>query len=157
MARVAGVEVRYVKPHGALYNTISKGGSQAEAVIAGIRAVDPDLTLVALAGSPIVEMSRASGLAVVEEMFADRAYRADGTLVDRREKGAVLHDSAEITARVLNYVETGKMRTIEGEEIAISAQSVCIHGDTPAAMVIAQNLHRALSARGVAVKSFMDA
>ncbi len=157
LARVAGVEIRYVKPHGALYNTISKGGSQAEAVIAGIRAVDPDLTLVALAGSPIVEMSRASGLAVVEEMFADRAYRADGTLVDRREKGAVLHDSAEITARVLNYVETGKMRTIEGEEIAISAQSVCIHGDTPAAMVIAQNLHRALSARGVAVKSFMDA
>jgi UPF0271 protein len=90
-------------------------------------------------------------------MFADRAYRADGTLVDRRERGAVLHDPAEIAARILNYVETGKMRTIEGEDIAISAQSVCIHGDTPAAVAIAQDLRRALSARGVAIKSFMDA
>lgn len=157
LARVAGTEVRYVKPHGALYNTISQGGAQAEAVIAGMKAVDPKLTLMALAGSPIVGMARASGLAVVEEMFADRAYRADGTLVDRREPGAVLHDPAAIAARILNYVETGKMRTIEGEDIAISAQSVCIHGDTPAAVAIAEDLHRALGARGIAVKSFMDA
>lgn len=157
LARVAGVEVRYVKPHGALYNTISQGGAQAEAVIAGIRALDPDLTLMALAGSPIVGMARASGLDVVEEMFADRAYRADGTLVDRREPGAVLHDPAEIAARILTYVETGKMRTIDGEDIAISAQSVCTHGDTPAAVAIARDLRRALSDRGIAVKSFMDA
>ena len=99
LATAAGTRVRYVKPHGALYNTIAHDERQAKAVIAAVRAVDPTLVLVALAGAPLVQWARDAGLTVVGEAFADRAYTPEGTLVSRREKGAVLHDATLVAQR----------------------------------------------------------
>src|SRR5260221_634001 len=102
LARVAGTEVRYVKPHGALYNTIAHDRRQATDVITAMRAIDPSLVLVALAGSPLIDWARDAGLTVVAEAFADRGYTPEGTLVSRRDPGAVLHDVDQIAARMLS-------------------------------------------------------
>ncbi len=105
LAQVAGTSVRYVKPHGALYNTIATNLDQAKAVIDAILAYDSSLVLVALAGSPLIEFARKQGLRVVSEAFADRAYHRDGTLVSRRQEGAVLHDVEMIAERVLDMIK----------------------------------------------------
>ena len=111
LAATAGARVRYVKPHGALYNTIAHDAQQARDVIAAIRAADPELALVALAGSPLVGWAREAGLRVVSEAFADRAYTAQGTLVPRGQPGAVLHDPAQVAARMLRLVREGVVET----------------------------------------------
>ncbi len=156
LARAAGTTVRYVKPHGALYNTIAHDTRQAAAVIAGVQAADPSLVLMALAGAPIVAQARKAGLRVVCEAFADRAYNADGSLVSRRLPGSVIHDPQAVAARILRLVRDGTITTIDGQEIAIEAQSVCIHGDTPAAVAIAGALRDSLVAAGVEIRSFAD-
>ena len=156
LAKAAGTTVRYVKPHGALYNTIASDARQAADVIAGIRAVDPSLILMALAGAPIVEQARAAGLTVVCEAFADRAYNADGSLVSRRLPGSVIHDPAEVAARMLRMVNEKRIVAIDGTDIALDAQSICIHGDTATAVAIASTLRDTLAARGVTLKSFAD-
>ena len=156
LAKAAGTTVRYVKPHGALYNTIASDARQAADVIAGIRAVDPSLILMALAGAPIVEQARAAGLTVVCEAFADRAYNADGSLVSRRLPGSVIHDPAEVASRMLRMVTEKRIVAIDGSDIALDAQSICIHGDTATAVAIASTLRDTLAARGVTLKSFAD-
>ena len=157
LARAAGTTVRYVKPHGALYNTIAHDARQAADVIEGIKAVDPSLILMALAGAPIVAQARAAGLTVVCEAFADRAYNADGSLVSRRLPGSVIHDPAQVAERMLRMVTEGKISTIDGVDIPLEAQSICIHGDNPAAVALARALRDTLAARGVELKSFADA
>ncbi|QFY62517.1 LamB/YcsF family protein (plasmid) [Rhizobium grahamii] len=157
LAAAAGTSVRYVKPHGALYNTIANDPRQAADVIAAIKAVDPSLTLMALAGAPIVARARDAGLTVVCEAFADRSYNADGSLVDRRLAGAVIHDPEEISKRMVRMVRDKRITTIDGAEIELDAQSICIHGDTPTAVAIAQGLRRALDAEGVTLQSFVGA
>lgn len=154
LATAAGTRVRYVKPHGALYNTIAHDARQAADVIAGIKAVDPTLTLMALASAPIVSQARAAGLAVVCEAFADRAYNADGSLVSRRLPGAVIHDPQAVAARMLRLVTEGRIVAVDGTEIELDAQSICIHGDTPAAVAIARTLRETLAAEGIALKPF---
>ena len=156
LAKAAGTKVRYVKPHGALYNTIASDARQAADVIAGIKAVDPSLILMALAGAPIVEQARAAGLTVVCEAFADRAYNADGSLVSRRLPGSVIHDPAEVAARMLRMVNEKRITAIDGTDIALDAQSICIHGDTATAVAIASTLRDTLAARGVTLKSFAN-
>jgi UPF0271 protein len=148
--------VRYVKPHGALYNTIAHDARQAADVIEGIKAVDPDLVLMALAGAPIVEQARKAGLTVVCEAFADRAYNIDGSLVSRRLDGSVIHDPQAVAERMLRMVNESRVVAIDGTVIALDAQSICIHGDTPAAVSIARTLRQTLEARGVELKSFVD-
>jgi UPF0271 protein len=155
LATAAGTKVRYVKPHGALYNTIAHDKRQAADVIAAIKAVDPSLVLMALAGAPIVAQARAAGLSVVCEAFADRAYNADGSLVSRRLPGAVLHDAQAIAQRILRLVESGRVTAIGGTDIALEAQSICVHGDTPEAVAIARALRETLVHRGVALKPFV--
>ena len=118
LAAAAGTRVRYVKPHGALYNTIADDAVQADAVIAGIRAIDPSLVLMALAGAPILERARAAGLRVVAEAFADRAYTPTGALVSRREPGAVLHDPDEVAARMLRLATDGVIEAADGSDAA---------------------------------------
>lgn len=157
LAQAAGTRVTYVKPHGALYNTMAHDARQADAVIAAIKAVDPSLVLMALAGAPVVEQAREAGLAVVCEAFADRAYKPDGGLVSRSEAGAVLHDPDLIAERMDQLATEGRIRAIDGTEIAIEAQSICVHGDTPAAVDIARNLRDALLGRGLTLKAFTDA
>jgi UPF0271 protein len=152
LATAAGTRVRYVKPHGALYNTIAHDERQAKAVIAAVRAVDPTLVLVALAGAPLVQWAREAGLAVVGEAFADRAYTPEGTLVSRREKGAVLHDDKLVAQRMLR---DGVVEAIDGSLARIDAQSICVHGDSAGAVEMAQAVRAALEQDGVVLRSFV--
>ena len=157
LAKAAGTRVTYVKPHGALYNTIAIDARQAADVIAAIRAIDPSLVLMALAGSQLVEQARGAGLTVVAEAFADRAYTPEGNLVSRREKGSVLHDPELVAQRMLRMVRDGVIEAIDGTITKIDAQSICVHGDSPGAVAIAQRLRALLEQSGLAVQPFAPA
>ncbi len=156
VAAAAGVTVGYVKPHGALYNRIAHDPKQGQAVIDGIKAIDPSLVLMGLAGAPILDLARKSGLNVVAEAFADRAYMPDGQLVSRREPGSVLHDTQLIADRMLQLAREGTLQAIDGSTIRVDAQSICVHGDSPGAVAIAQEIRRAFEADGIAVRSFLS-
>lgn len=154
LAAAEGMRVSYVKPHGALYNRIVHDEVQAAAVVDGIVLAGDDLALVGLPGSVVLRIAEQRGLRVVREAFADRAYRADGTLVPRSQPGAVIHDPAAIAERVLGLARTSTLRAIDGATIAIDADSICVHGDTPGAVAIARAVRDALDAAGVAVAPF---
>ncbi|WP_242224583.1 LamB/YcsF family protein [Shinella zoogloeoides] len=154
IAAAAGTTVRYVKPHGALYNRIAYDAKQGQAVIDGIRAVDPALVLMGLANAPILDLARRSGLAVVAEAFADRAYTPKGELVSRREAGSVLHDERKIADRMVQLARTGTLEAIDGSTIRVEAQSICVHGDSPGAVAIAQEIRRRFEAEGIVIRSF---
>lgn len=154
LAQAAGTRVSYVKPHGALYNTIAHDRRQALAVIAAIRAVDSSLVLVALAGSSLIELAREEGLTCIAEAFADRAYTPEGTLVSRREPGAVLHDPQLIGQRMLRLVEEGTLEAIDGSITHIQADSICVHGDSPAAVAMARELRRVLEQANMQLQPF---
>jgi UPF0271 protein len=157
MAAAAGVTIGYVKPHGALYNRIAHDQKQGQAVIDAIKAIDPSLVLMGLANAPILKLAQASGLKIVAEAFADRAYTPDGQLVSRREQGAVLHDTQLIARRMLQLARERTLEAIDGSTIKIDAQSICVHGDSPGAVAIAQEIRRAFEADGITVRSFLSA
>jgi 5-oxoprolinase (ATP-hydrolysing) subunit A len=157
LATAAGTRVSYVKPHGALYNTIAADARQADAVIDGIRAVDPSLILMGLAGAPILERARAAGLGVVAEAFADRAYTPSGALVSRREAGAVLHDPEFVAARMVRLATDGEIEAADGSLLRLDAQSICVHGDSPAAVAMARRIRERFVAEGVAIGAFAEA
>ncbi|AKT33317.1 5-oxoprolinase subunit PxpA [Pseudomonas syringae pv. actinidiae] len=154
LAKAAGTSVRYVKPHGALYNTIAHDRRQAMAVIEAIRAIDPALVLVALAGSTLIELARSEGLQCIAEAFADRAYTPQGTLVSRREPGAVLHDPELVAQRMLRLVQSGSIEAIDGSLVRIEADSICVHGDSPAAVEMARELRRVLEQASTSLQPF---
>ncbi|NQD78818.1 LamB/YcsF family protein [Pseudomonas sp. CrR14] len=157
LAHAAGTQVRYVKPHGALYNTIAHDKRQALAVIEAIRAVDPNLVLVALAGSSLIELARNEGLTCIAEAFADRAYTPQGTLVSRREAGAVLHNAEQVAQRMLRLVESGTVEAIDGSITRIEAESICVHGDSPGAIQMAREVRQLLEQSGVSLQAFAGA
>ena len=154
LAQAAGTRIAYVKPHGALYNTIAHDSAQALDVITAIRDVDANLALVALAGSPLVRWAQDAGLRVIAEAFADRAYTPQGALVSRREPGAVLHDSALVASRMLRLVRDGVVEAVDGRLARVQAQSICVHGDSPGAVEMARAVRMALESDGVVVRSF---
>lgn len=154
LAQAAGTRITYVKPHGALYNTIAHDSAQALDVITAIRDVDANLALVALAGSPLVRWAQDAGLRVIAEAFADRAYTPQGALVSRREPGAVLHDSALVASRMLRLVRDGVVEAVDGSLARVQAQSICVHGDSPGAVEMARAVRMALESDGVVVRSF---
>ncbi len=154
LARTAGTTVGYVKPHGALYNTIVKDREQARAVAEAVHAVDPALPVLGLAGSVFFDEARRLGLRTVAEAFADRAYRPDGQLVSRREKGAVLHDPNQIAERVAAMVTSGRVIAADGSTIDVEVESVCVHGDSPGAVEIATAVRKRLLADGVELAAF---
>lgn len=154
LAAAVGTQVRYVKPHGALYNTIAHDRRQAGDVISAILAVDANLVLMGLAGSPILGWARERGLRVVAEAFADRAYTDDGVLVSRRELGAVLHDPELVAQRMLALVRTGEIESINGKKVRLQADSICVHGDSPDAVAMARRVRECLEADGVVLRSF---
>jgi 5-oxoprolinase (ATP-hydrolysing) subunit A len=155
LARAAGSSVTYVKPHGALYNTIIDNHEQARAVAEAVHAVDPDLPVLGLAGSVFFAHAERLGLRPVPEAFADRSYRPDGKLVSRRERNAVLHDPAEIADRVASMVQSGRVVAVDGSTIPISVESVCVHGDSPDAVQIANAVRDRLAADGVDLAAFV--
>lgn len=154
LARSAGTTVTYVKPHGALYNTIAGDPVQAAAVIQAILRIDPQLKLVCLANSKLLGWARDAGLTCVSEAFADRAYTAQGTLVSRSRPGAVLHDVELITARMLRLVRDGIIEAEDGSLIELEADSICVHGDSPGAVNIAHALKQRLLEAGVNIRAF---
>jgi UPF0271 protein len=154
LATAAGTTVRYVKPHGALYNAIVHHEEQAAAVVEAVRAVDPGLPLLGLPGSVVLELATAAGLRTVREAFADRAYTPAGTLVSRREPGAVLHDPQQVAARMVRLVTEGVITAVDGNEVTVAAESICGHGDSPGAVDMARQVRLALEAAGVRIGSF---
>ncbi|MDQ2739609.1 MAG: LamB/YcsF family protein [Actinomycetota bacterium] len=153
LARSVGQRVRYVKPHGALYNTIISHTEQAAAVVAAVTSYDAALPVVGMSGSEFLRLAAQAGLRTVNEAFADRAYTAEGTLVPRRDPGAVLLEPVEIAARIVGLVTTGQLRAITGELLAVEVDSICVHGDTPGAVAIAKHVRSALKAAGVRLRA----
>jgi UPF0271 protein len=145
--------VRYVKPHGALYNTIVHHEEQAAAVVAALVAYDSTLPVLGIPGAFLRQAAEA-GLTVVHEAFADRAYNPDGTLVSRRLPGAVLHDPAAIARRCVALAQGDPVLDVEGAELTVRAESICVHGDTPGAVEIARQVREALTGAGVELTPF---
>jgi UPF0271 protein len=154
LARAAGTALGYVKPHGALYNTIVTDIDQARAVAEAVHAADPTLPVLGLSGSVFFTEARRLGLRTVAEAFADRVYQPDGQLVARSEPGAVLRDPAQIAERVLAMVKTGNVTAVDGSAIAIEVESVCVHGDSPGAVGIAGSVRDRLVADGIELAAF---
>ncbi len=153
-ARVAGSKVRYVKPHGALYNAIVHHEVQAAAVVEAVRDYDPALPVLGLPGSAWLRLAGEAGLTTVQEAFADRAYTPQATLVSRRLPGAVLHDPEEIAERCVAMATGKPIKDIEGGDLTISPGSICVHGDTVGAVQIARKVREALGEAGVDVQPF---
>ena len=154
LAQAAGSGLRYVKPHGALYNTIAGDRVQARAVAEAVHAVDPGLPVLGLAGSAFFTEADRLGLRTVAEAFADRAYLPDGRLAPRGTPGAVLHDPQQIADRVAAMVSTGTVRAVDGSTIAVQVESVCVHGDSPRAVDIAGALRTRLLSEGIELAAF---
>ncbi len=154
IAHASGSTVCYVKPHGALYNTIVTHREQAAAVAEAVRVVDGALPVLGLAGSAFFDEAARLGLRTVPEAFADRAYLPDGQLVSRREPGAVLDDPAAIADRVAAMVNAGQVTAIDGTRVPVSVESVCVHGDSPGAVQIATAVRDRLRADGTEIRAF---
>lgn len=155
VAEDAGVPLRHVKPHGALYNRAAGDQAAGTAVIEAVLAVDPGMALFVLAGSPLAARARAAGLAVAEEVFADRGYRADGSLVPRGQPGAIVPANREAWVRVLGMVRDRKVASVDGSWVALCPDTICIHGDGPDAATMARGLSTFLRSPGnVEIKRF---
>jgi len=154
VARASGGRVRYVKPHGALYNAVVTHEAQAAAVVAAVRRYDPGLVVLHLPGSVFSRLAAEAGLRTRAEAFADRGYTRDGTLVSRREPGALLHDPAEVADRMVRLLTGGEIVAVDGSVLTAAADSICVHGDTPGAVAMARAVARALSAAGIRIAPF---
>lgn len=146
-----GARLQHVKAHGALYNTAAKDPVLAEAIAEAIYEVDKDLILVGLANSEMIKAGKKIGLKVANEVFADRAYNPDGTLVSRSKEGAVIHDTDLAIARVIRMIKEGKVQAINGEDIDIKADSICVHGDNPQAVDFVESIRKELEKEGVEI------
>ena len=151
---IAGSRLRHVKLHGALYNQVSRDSSLADGVIADLARLWPDLIVFALAGSPFARAARLRGIKVAEEVFADRTYQRDGSLTPRSRPDALISDRKAAVAQALRMVTEGKVHATDGADVAIRADTICVHGDGPDAVAIARELRDALTAAGVDVKAF---
>ncbi len=153
-AEAAGAEVSYVKPHGALYNRTVRDAEQARAVVEGVRLSGGRLPVLGLPGSELLGAAEEAGLQGVREAFADRAYTPEGTLVPRREPGAVVEDADAVVRRSVGFAVDGGVEAVDGSQVAVGARSLCVHGDTPGAAAIAARVRVALEEAGVKVGAF---
>lgn len=157
MAALAGTRVAYVKPHGALANLAADDRAVAGAIAAAVKAISPDLALLAISGTELEHAARSAGIPVFSEIFADRGYLSNGRLVLRSQPGAMIHDPAAATARLLSFLESGLMPVVGGDPIPLAAQSICVHGDSPGAVEMARHIRSQLNAAGVTIAAFLPA
>ena len=153
--RPIGTRVRYVKPHGALYNTAATDEVQASAIVAAVAFYDRDLPLLCLPGSVLSRTATAEGLRVVAEGYADRAYTSDGRLVPRSQPGAVISDVDTVVARTVRMATAGQVHAQDGTVIPAAVESICLHGDTPGAVTLARRIRAGLLDAGVALEPFV--
>ena len=154
LARYAGHNITHVNAHGTLGNLSETDKDVADAVARAIRAVDPNLTMLAIARSEQVRAAERAGIRAFSQIYADRAYTEAGTLVPRSEPGAVIHDAEQAGARVLAMMEAGALITASGAQLKTTIDSVCVHGDSPHAIVMARTVRRKLEQAGAAVAPF---
>lgn len=147
-----GAHLRYVKPHGALYHRVGRDSEQARALVEAVADFNPSLDLLVPDTEPIATAASLRFLRTVHEFFADRAYLTDGTLAPRTDEGSVLEDPAEVAQRALRWLETGHVATVDGNDITVRAQSICVHGDTPGAVAVARAVRGALIGAGHTVE-----
>ncbi|EMN3918341.1 5-oxoprolinase subunit PxpA [Citrobacter farmeri] len=151
MTRAEGGVMRHVKPHGMLYNQAAKDPQLADAIAKAVHACDPALILVGLAGSELIRAGERYGLATRQEVFADRGYLADGSLVPRSQPGALIEDEEQSLAQTLEMVERGRVKSLTSEWASVTAQTVCIHGDGEHALAFARRLRSAFESRGIKI------
>ncbi len=154
VSTVKGVSLRHVKPHGALYNMAARDAGLAQAIARATAAADPALVLFGLAGSALIDAGRRAGLRTASEVFADRSYRGDGSLVPRSEPGAVLDDPELVVERALAMIRNAAVTAIDGTVVPLEVDTICVHGDTPGAVAMARRLNESLAAAGIAVRAF---
>ncbi|MGB9429779.1 MAG: 5-oxoprolinase subunit PxpA [Gammaproteobacteria bacterium] len=154
IARAAGTQVSYVKPHGALYNRMADDADTADAVIDAITAFDAALALLTLPGSVAMQRAQIQGLNAVGEAFTDRAYTAAARLVPRAEVNAIINDVAIVARRAVDMATIGKVVSLDGKSVSIQARSLCVHGDTPGAVALARAVRVALEQAGVIIRPF---
>ncbi len=150
-AKAEGLKMQHVKPHGALYNAMVKEEELAMGIIEGILEFDKNLIFVGPSNSKIMDMARDMGARVAHEVFADRAYNSDGTLVPRGKHGAVIEDKEEIARRVVSMIKDGGISSIDGKWVELKADTICIHGDNPNAVEIAKYLREILKDEGIEI------
>ena len=153
-ARINNAKLSHVKPHGALYNMAARDHIYAMTIAEAVKAIDPELILVGLAGSKSIEAARSIGLKTCSEVFADRTYQEDGSLTPRTNPGAMIKDPGLAVEQVLMMVEKDEVKTVNGKIIKVKAQSVCIHGDTPGAADFAKAIRKGLEQKGIVIRSF---
>ena len=149
--RAQGMTMQHVKPHGAFYNMAAKDYELARAICQGVKDFSPSLTVLGLSGGELIHAAEELGLRAVSEVFADRAYEEDGTLVNRKKPGAMITDEDVAIERVIRMVTEGKVTAITGRDIPIRAESICVHGDGEKAVLFAEKIRNALEARGIDV------
>lgn len=150
-ALAAGASLVHVKPHGALYNMAARDAALADAVVSAVRAVDVSLVLFGLAGSELVAAGKRAGIATASEAFADRTYMADGSLVSRQRAGAFVHDPIAAAERAIRMVKARRVLSIDGVDVVIAPDTICIHGDGPDAVDMAKALRTGLERAGIEV------
>ena len=153
IAAEEGVQLQHVKPHGALFNVAVRDRSVADAIARATALVNPALILFGLPASELIAAGKAAGLLTACEVFADRAYRPDGTLVPRTQPGAVIVDAAQVLTRVAAIAREHAVIAIDGTRVPITMDTICVHGDTPGAAALAARIRAALAASGIDVKS----
>lgn len=152
----AGIRLCHVKPHGALYNMAAKDYQLAKAICQAIYETDKNLILLALSGSQMLRAAKETGISCASEVFADRAYQRDGTLVPRSQAGAVIEDEDQAVRRVIRMAGEGKTEAIDGSDISIQADSVCVHGDSPRALAFVKKIREGFHKAGIEVKAFNE-
>lgn len=153
MARVKGLELNHVKPHGAMYNEASKDYDMASVIARAVQAFNPNLKLVGLSGSYLIQAGKEVGLSVIHEVFADREYMDDGNLIPRIHPNAVIRDTTKVIERTVKMVIDQKVTSINGNELNLSVDSICIHGDSPGAVEFVKGVLQAFKEKGISIKS----
>lgn len=153
IADAAGVRPNHIKPHGALYNMAARDKTLADAIARATKIVDSSLILFAPDNSALAHAGESHGLQIAREVFADRNYLSDGSLVPRTRLDALLHDPEEAAARVLRMLNEGKVRSVDGVDVALRAETICVHGDTPGAVEFARVLRSELEKQRVTVSA----
>jgi UPF0271 protein len=153
LCTAAGVEMNHVKPHGALYNMAVRDRELSDAIAHGVLAVDTRAILFAPAGTELFRAAQELGLQTAAEVFADRNYNSDGTLVSRTKPDALLHDPSEAAERVVRMLQEGKIRAVDGSDISVEAETICVHGDTPGAVEFVRTLRSALEKEEITIRA----